>query len=663
MGNVQSVMSNKRWIFCFMAAFPLCTAVNAQQATTAVPRLVNFAGRAADAQGKAVSGVAGVTFSIYKGQYDGAPLWMETQNVTADNEGNYTAQLGATKPGGLPLDLFGTGESRWLGVSVNGGAEQPRVLLLSVPYALKAADAETIGGLPPSAFMLAAHADSSGSTATPDAVSPETSPLALGGSGTTDYVPLWTPNGNTLGNSVLFQSGTGSTGKIGVNTTTPATALDVAGAGTIRGTLTLPATGKATAGTGKTSQPLSLTASAFNSTTQTAVSQNFRWQAEPTQNNTAGASGSLNLLYGSGSGSPAETGLAVASNGRITFAPGQTFPGTGTGTVTSVGISAPASDFTVSGSPVTGSGTLGLSWSVEPTNSNTANAIVKRDGSGNFSAAGITATNVIASNVASAVSGTMTASNSTGAVTGVATATGTGPTFGVLGSTSTTTGAGVLGETINGGYGVSGTAVGTSGQGVRGEAFGTQVSNGVGPDGVDGFTHADGASGVGGFNTANGYGVFGQGGSYGVYGTSFGSNGVGVYGTGTNAFWADGNVHQATESGGWVKAMVYYSGLNSGAVISCFNSALSGAAATTPPCGISGGKFGTGDYNIDFGFPVNDRFFALAETYLTQVQGLVCTTTNGGSCPNLAYIGPNSVEVTFFLGANYFDQKFYLIVY
>jgi hypothetical protein len=30
-----------------------------------VPRLVNFSGKAMDAQGKAVSGVAGATFAIY----------------------------------------------------------------------------------------------------------------------------------------------------------------------------------------------------------------------------------------------------------------------------------------------------------------------------------------------------------------------------------------------------------------------------------------------------------------------------------------------------------------------------------------------------------------------------------------------------------------------
>lgn len=110
-----------------------------------VPQLVNFSGRAVDPQGKVISGIAGVTFAIYKYQYEGAPLWMETQNVTADAKGNYTVQLGATSSEGLPLDLFTSGEGRWLGVRVNGGEEQPRVLLLSVPYALKAADAQNIG--------------------------------------------------------------------------------------------------------------------------------------------------------------------------------------------------------------------------------------------------------------------------------------------------------------------------------------------------------------------------------------------------------------------------------------------------------------------------------------------------------------------------------------
>jgi len=134
--------------------------LNAQQLASSpssevVPRLVNFSGNATDVHGKAISGIAGATFAIYKDQYEGAPLWMETQNVHADTDGHYSVQLGATKSEGMPLELFTTPEARWLGVRINGGEEQPRVLLVSVPYALKAADAETLGGKPLSAFQLA----------------------------------------------------------------------------------------------------------------------------------------------------------------------------------------------------------------------------------------------------------------------------------------------------------------------------------------------------------------------------------------------------------------------------------------------------------------------------------------------------------------------------
>jgi len=35
---------------------------------------------------------------------------------------------------GVPTTLFTTGEARWLGVRIAEQAEQPRVLLVSVPY-------------------------------------------------------------------------------------------------------------------------------------------------------------------------------------------------------------------------------------------------------------------------------------------------------------------------------------------------------------------------------------------------------------------------------------------------------------------------------------------------------------------------------------------------
>src|SRR3984957_13365732 len=301
-------------------------------ASVTVPRLVSFSGKVTDVQGKGIAGVAGVTFAIYGEQSGGAPLWIETQSVSAGANGNYLVQLGASKTGGLPLDLFNTGEARWLGVRVNGGEEQPRLLLLSVPYALKAADAETVGGLPPSAFVLAAAPTNGGASAmgSREAVAAPSAAPALSGTGTTDFIPLWTNSSGALGNSVLFQSGTGSTALVGINTATPASTLDVNGSATMRGTMSMAAIGPATASSGHRSEPLDMAASAFNSATGTAVAQTFQLQAEAAGNDTTAPSATLNLMFGEGTATPAETGLHIASNGKITFATGQTFPGAGT---------------------------------------------------------------------------------------------------------------------------------------------------------------------------------------------------------------------------------------------------------------------------------------------------------------------------------------------
>jgi hypothetical protein len=150
----------------------------------------------------------------------------------------------------------------------------------------------------------------------------------VSGSGTTDFLPLWT-NGTTLGSSALFQLGTGAKAKVGIGTTTPKSTLDVKGGGTIRGLFSLPAVGAATTTAGFNSQPMDLAASVFNSSASEPVTQTFQWQAEPVGNDTATATGSLNLLFGQGSTKPTETGLNIASNGQITFAPGQSGAGLG----------------------------------------------------------------------------------------------------------------------------------------------------------------------------------------------------------------------------------------------------------------------------------------------------------------------------------------------
>lgn len=309
------------WVACVATAMAAWgqTPVSSSPSIS-VPPIIQFSNVATDLSGYPLSGTVSITFSLYSNSQGGAALWSETQNVQLDTAGHYSVYLGLTQTNGLPANLFTGLEARWLGVKIAGQAEQPRIYLVSVPYAMKAGDAATVGGLPPSAFVLATPSGSATNTTSTDAPSSGSTQSsapppngAITGAGTVDYIPLWDTTSDII-SSVLYQSGTGTTAKIGINTKTPASALDIQGGATVRGTLSLPSAGAATSSAGKNSQAQTLAASAFNSSTSKPVNQLFQWQAEPAGNDTASPSGTLNLLFGSGTTKAAETGLHIASN-------------------------------------------------------------------------------------------------------------------------------------------------------------------------------------------------------------------------------------------------------------------------------------------------------------------------------------------------------------
>jgi hypothetical protein len=199
----------------------------------APPPLVRFSGVVRDAQGAPRTGTAMLTFAVYANQQGGTALWSETQSVTLDAQGRYTVVLGATEPDGLPVDLFTSGTAQWLGVSVDQGPEAPRVLLVSVPYALKAADATTIGGKPLSAFVLAGTRTGTGADGLTymntqgltGAVQAAGAPGQTGNVGTPNYLGMFQADGTDLVNSVMYQNGSND---IGVNTTSPLAPFHVA---------------------------------------------------------------------------------------------------------------------------------------------------------------------------------------------------------------------------------------------------------------------------------------------------------------------------------------------------------------------------------------------------------------------------------------------------
>jgi hypothetical protein len=201
---------------------------SAQTAANTVPNLIRYSGALKSEPSAAV----GVTFAIYNQQEGGAPIWMETQNVTPEPSGQYSVLLGSTRTEGVPAELFSDQQQRWLGVEIQGQPAQARVLLVSVPYALRAHDAETLGGLPASAFAQVS-APQSVIVATESKTPLNAAPVsaAIGPDLTTTgaaagKIALWTTTTN-IGSSVMSQA---TSGDIGVKTPSPKVQLDVTGA-------------------------------------------------------------------------------------------------------------------------------------------------------------------------------------------------------------------------------------------------------------------------------------------------------------------------------------------------------------------------------------------------------------------------------------------------
>jgi hypothetical protein len=436
-----------------------------------VPPLVNFNGVLADANGKLITGTVGVTFYLYQDQQGGAPLWLETQNVQADKTGHYSVALGSARSQGLPASVFASGEARWLGVQVQGHTEQPRVLLMSVPYALKALDAETIGGKPASAFMMAPAANSKSQ-------SPILPPGTITGSGTADFVPVFT-GATTIGNSKIFQT---VGGDVGIGTTTPAAVLDVKGTGDVRDTLTL-----------------------FPKLTHPSLS-----------------------VHG--------TAFEVSSKGLVTFVSGQTFPGTGT--VTSVGSGAGLTGGPITKSGILSIATGGVSNAMLANPSLTVTANSPLTGGGSVPLGGSTSLSLKScstNQILQFISGAWACANpATGTVTSVATGLGLsgGPITGSGTLTINTSVVPQLGaaNTFTANQNVTGTVIGgTSGsstEGVLGEA---NASSGQ-TYGVAGFAASPAGYGVEGLNVAGG-----AGGGVGVYGSTSSQFGSGIEGVNTSS--------------------------------------------------------------------------------------------------------------------------------
>jgi hypothetical protein len=169
---------------------------------------------------------------------------------------------------------------------------------------------------------------------------------------------------------------------------------------------------------------------------------------------------------------------------------------------------------------------------------------------------------------------------------------------------------------------------------------------------VEGISGKDTASGVYGQNNSTGYGVAGR-----------SNNGTAVLGDSSSgwAMQALGNATQSRAKGGFVKAMAYVNPdtFPSDPIRQCFNSQRAASLATFGNCGITFTQLATGQYKLDFGFQVSDRFASVSGA------GFNDHITTVGTKDTLPSLTDNQLLVrAYSVGTgNYQTGVFFIIVY
>ncbi len=119
-------------------------AILAPVTSAATPQVISYQGQLNNAAGGPVAdGPYLIKFQIYDVPAGGTPLWNSNFQAVTVTNGLFAYFLGQDVA--FPADLFETGSTRYLGITVGVNPEgTPRIMLASVPYALQSANSDKV---------------------------------------------------------------------------------------------------------------------------------------------------------------------------------------------------------------------------------------------------------------------------------------------------------------------------------------------------------------------------------------------------------------------------------------------------------------------------------------------------------------------------------------
>jgi hypothetical protein len=224
----------------------------------AIPLKINYQGKIVDGSGTPLGGTHDAVFRLYDAPVSGTMLWSDSATVASDADGIFSVVLGGDHP-----MVTGLGDACWLEIEIDGEILVPRREMVSVPYALRAAAADSLDGLTAEAFAVADHTHDERYSAktqleTPGSINQTGNPVdwtklkgvpagfadGVDDVGAGDGSSLDAADGNPT--DVVYVD---NDGRVGVGTKTPAVDLDVVGTLRITSDATTPFEVKGTGST------------------------------------------------------------------------------------------------------------------------------------------------------------------------------------------------------------------------------------------------------------------------------------------------------------------------------------------------------------------------------------------------------------------------------